>query len=144
MYSLNLMVTTAFREGILVVAASGNTNDLASYTSPASTPEALTVGAIDEDWNEAPFSNWGPTVDILAPGVGVVSVGIDGPNGRKILDGTSMAAPHVTGLAIYLMVAENITDPGVLTTRIKELATKGQAKNLKFGTPNLIAYNGIA
>ncbi|CAI4214019.1 unnamed protein product [Parascedosporium putredinis] len=144
MFSINRAVTSAFRQGILVVAASGNTDDLASSSSPGSTYEALTVGAIDEEWNEAVFSNWGPTVDILAPGVGVVSVGITGPNARQTLDGTSMAAPHVTGLAVYLMVAENITDPGALTTRIKELATKNQVKNLKFGSPNLIAYNGIA
>ena len=108
------------------------------------TPEALTVGAIDEDWNEAYFSNSGPTVDILAPGVMITSVGIDSPTASLTLNGTSMATPHVTGLAVYLMIAENISDPEKLTARIKELGTRNKVKNLKFMSPNLIAYNGIA
>ncbi|PKS12601.1 hypothetical protein jhhlp_000809 [Lomentospora prolificans] len=142
--ALNWAVTSAYRRGVLVVAASGNSDLPASSSSPGMTPEALTVGAIDEDWNEAYFSNSGPTVDILAPGVMITSVGIDSPTASLTLNGTSMATPHVTGLAVYLMIAENISDPEKLTARIKELGTRNKVKNLKFMSPNLIAYNGIA
>jgi oryzin len=55
-----------------------------------------------------------------------------------------MATPHVVGLALYLAVLENINTAADLTNRILALATTGKAWNLKPGTPNLIAYNGIA
>lgn len=147
LYALNALVRTAYDAGIPVVAAAGNDDTLASQSSPGSQPNAITVGAIDENWEEAWFSNYGRTVDILAPGVNILSawrqVNATGPN-TVTLNGTSMAAPHITGLSVYLMIAENITTPDALTARLKALGTKNKAKKLKYETPNLIAYNGIA
>lgn len=55
-----------------------------------------------------------------------------------------MACPHIAGLAVYLAVAEDISSPSALSARIKELGTSGGATSTKNGTPNLVAFNGVA
>jgi oryzin len=124
--------------------ASGNENVNAGGVSPASAPNALTVGAIGSSWTEGDYSNYGTSVDILAPGTNVLSSYIGSNTATGTLTGTSMATPHVVGLALYLMALENITTPAAVTARIKALGTSGKVSGLKSGSPNLIAYNGNA
>lgn len=140
--AFNNAVRSAYNSGVLSVVASGNENALAANGSPASAPEAITVGAIDSSWRETSFSNYGSAVDILAPGQDIRSAYIGSTSATASLSGTSMASPHVAGLAVYLSVAEGITSPSALTSRIKALGTKNAASGLKSGTPNLIANNG--
>ncbi|WQF78074.1 Putative peptidase S8 propeptide/proteinase inhibitor I9 [Colletotrichum destructivum] len=142
--ALNGLVAAAFESGILSIVASGNLNQPASSSSPGSAPEALTVGSIDSSWAEPIYSNYGDAVDILAPGSNVLSTYI-GSNTATFADtGTSMAAPHVAGLAVYLIALEGSFDtPAALKARILALGTKGAVTTLRAGTPNLIAFNGV-
>ena len=105
------VVQNAINQGVTVVAAAGNNNANANLVAPANVAAALTVGAVDWNGIRPSFSNWGPLVDLFAPGVQVVSStaggGIcfsgGGTNASCILSGTSQAAPHVTGVvAMYL------------------------------------------
>jgi subtilisin family serine protease len=83
-----------------VVSASNNNGDSACNYSPADVPAAITVGAsVPATDAVASFSNVGPCVDIFAPGVGIVSAYNSSDSATATLDGTSMAAPHVTGAA---------------------------------------------
>jgi subtilisin family serine protease len=111
-------VNAAFSQGILSVAASGNENQAATNRSPANVPNALTVGAIDSAWTQPSYSNYGPAVDILAPGSNVISASHTSNTGSVANTGTSMAAPHVAGLAVYLAALENINTPAALTSRM--------------------------
>jgi subtilisin family serine protease len=119
--------------------ASGNDNWDARRESPASAPLVCVVSATNRNDQRASFSNWGPRVDIFAPGEDVVSAV---PGGRfESQSGTSMAAPHVAGLAAYLFILER-TPPDQMCQRIKNLATRGVIPNPN-GSPNLLAYNNV-
>lgn len=121
-------VTRAEQRGVLFVAAAGNTeggndNDTAPYF-PASLPNAnvITVGAIDVNNSAGSFTHYGRrTVDIGAPGVGIVSTTRN--NTYDKYDGTSMAAPHVAGAAV-LVWAKTFPSPAqdrVQMTKVRDL-----------------------
>ncbi|KAL2757031.1 hypothetical protein ACRALDRAFT_1075748 [Sodiomyces alcalophilus JCM 7366] len=143
--AVNRAVEALHDLGVVCVVAAGNENQDAGNSSPASAPSAITVGAIDAlNDRKARFSNHGPDVDIFAAGVNVLSAGIRSRVANDTLSGTSMASPHVAGLAAYLMALENISDPDAVTARLLQLAeaSPGRVLNNVQGTTNLIANNG--
>ncbi|KAM0237811.1 hypothetical protein ACHAP5_008936 [Fusarium lateritium] len=143
--AINRAIEALFKAGIVPVVAAGNENRETALTSPGSAPNAITVGAIDATTDErADFSNFGPEVDVYAPGVQVLSVGIKSKTDTATLSGTSMASPHVAGLAAYLMGFQKLDSPAQVVSLIKSLAQQSGAKvrnNVK-GTTDLIANNG--
>lgn len=141
--ALNSAVESAYQKGVLTVVAAGNSQSDAGSYSPASAPNAITVGAVDIRNTKPYWSNYGPLVDVFAAGVNVLSTWIEGPSSTASLSGTSMACPHVAGLALYLMAEEKLTTPRAVTDRIKKLATKGVVKDDGQGSPNLLAFNGV-
>ncbi len=101
---LDSAVRYAVERGVIVVAAAGN-EGRSGVNYPARYEPVIAVGAMDSLHFRAGFSNWGPEIDVVAPGTGIWSAGGCDANGCYILpaDGTSMATPHVTGLvALYL------------------------------------------
>ncbi|KAL8337736.1 hypothetical protein RB601_006826 [Gaeumannomyces tritici] len=137
-------VNSAQSSGIFVAVASGNSNVQAVTNSPQRASGAFVVGAINSSWREASFSNYGSIVKVLAPGEGITSAWYTSNSATNTIDGTSMASPHIAGLAVYLAVLEGISSPTALGNRIVALSTTGKASGLKSGTPNRIAYNGNA
>jgi subtilisin family serine protease len=137
--ALNDAANAAQQNGLFMSVAAGNEGHDARNNSPASANLVCTVGATDRDDARAHFSNFGPIVDIFAPGVDILSTWIRG--GTNVISGTSMAAPHITGLAAYLIALEGVS-PLRVCDRIRELATRGVIPNAA-GSPNLVAYNGI-
>ncbi|KAH8838405.1 hypothetical protein MCOR27_010082 [Pyricularia oryzae] len=135
-------IAAAYNAGVLSVVAAGNDNLPSSTRSPGSAPEAITVGAIASDWTEAEYSNYGPSVDVLAPGSHVLSTYIGSNTATFSMSGTSSATPHVAGLALYLMARDGLSSPAAVADRIKELATPNAATLRNADTPNLVAFNG--
>ncbi len=86
--------------GITVVVAAGNFDDDACNASPSRDEKVITVGATDFEDERWPSSNWGPCVDVFAPGVNVKSATFTGPTDTDVMSGTSEACPHVAGKAI--------------------------------------------
>ena len=135
------------RSGIFLAAAAGNGDVFgrpvnANTVSPASESSVCTVGATDRNDRTASFSNFGPDVDIYAPGVDVASTY---PGGRTgvLLSGTSMATPHIAGLAAYYLglgssTASNMCD------YIASTAIRNAISGVPSGTVNLLAQNGLA
>lgn len=110
-------IVKTYEAGITMVAAAGN-DGATTVDFPARYPEVIAVGAVNEDKKLADFSNYGSNLDVLAPGVDVQSTWKNGQFNK--LDGTSMAAPHVTGItALILGKFDNLT-PAKIKEAIKE------------------------
>ncbi|WP_232796970.1 S8 family peptidase [Blastococcus atacamensis] len=111
--AIDTAVANSIGDGVSYAVAAGNGNqggkpqDACNY-SPARVPGALTVGATDRNDAPASFSNYGPCVDLFAPGVGITSDWYTG--GTNTISGTSMATPHVAGVAaVYLQTVPTAT-----------------------------------
>ncbi len=99
------MLFTIRSNGIIVITAAGNDESNAQNYFPGGSPEAINVGALSRSYERAMFSNWGPTVDLLAPGAKIEFIY---PNGPKEVDGTSLSAAYVAG-TVSLIKAINPT-----------------------------------
>jgi len=109
--------------GLVVVAAAGNDGDDARYYSPGSEPSVLTVGAVDHSDQDTYFSNYGPILDLYAPGVNVRSTALYG--GSTTMTGTSAAAPHVAGAAAVYWGLHPTASGSSVESAIKSQATSG-------------------
>lgn len=137
----NSAVRSATSAGIFAAVAAGNENQNAANVSPGSESTACTVGATDSNDARASFSNYGTALDIFAPGVNILSTWIGSTTATNALSGTSMATPHIAGLAAYLISLEGTRTPAALCQRIQSLATKNVITN-PAGSVNYLAYNG--
>lgn len=134
-FALDLITRHAIKLGIPLTVAAGNDLEDACNYSPASVPDAITVGAINRMDGMAFFSNFGKCVDLFAPGVDILSAWIGKPNAVQLLSGTSMATPHVAGvMALYL--AEQKLTPGELKKIILTTGVSGILKGIPVDTPN--------
>ncbi|KAJ4320634.1 hypothetical protein N0V94_003282 [Neodidymelliopsis sp. IMI 364377] len=138
--AVNSAVANAVSAGVFMAVAAGNEAQNAANVSPASEPTAFTVGASDSTDKFASFSNFGSSVDIIAPGVSILSTWLNG--GTNTISGTSMATPHVAGLAAYILAFEGKQSPATLGARLQTLATKNAITSLPSGTKNYLAFNG--
>ncbi|NNE71235.1 MAG: S8 family serine peptidase, partial [Rhodothermales bacterium] len=133
--ALDEAVQDAISAGVVVVVSAGNDGKDATTYSPAHVRDAITVGAYDKDYGFADYSNYGPAVDILAPGTGVVSLSHKSAEFNRgdnvLMSGTSHAAPHVTGAAaVYLQL-----NPTATPAQVKA-ALQHNGRKLVLNAPN--------
>ncbi|MFE5518472.1 S8 family peptidase [Streptomyces virginiae] len=139
--ALDAQVNAAVEQGLFVVVPAGDENKDAGDLSPARAAGAFTVGASNVRDERTHFSNYGPAVDIFAPGEGILSTHIGSPTSTTRLDGTAQAAAHVAGLAAYLLsTVENVTTSTIRDTIIA-LASKDMLSDVPENTCNLLAFN---
>ena len=101
-----------------VVAAGNNNGQDACLYSPAREPSAITVGATSNDDYRAYFSNTGTCVDLFAPGYNITSAWNTGTSATNTISGTSMATPHVTGVAALVLQSNPSATPAAVTNAI--------------------------
>jgi subtilisin family serine protease len=126
--------------GVTVVVAAGNESKDACTTSPARVTEALTVAASDWEDQQTSFTNVGPCVDLYAPGRGIVSASSASTTGFATSSGTSMASPHVAGVAALLLSQRAGLSPAEVSAQLDAAATPGVIRNVTTGTPNKLLH----
>lgn len=117
--TLEAAIDYAYAQGVLVIAAAGNSNSYSSPSYPAVYNHVVSVAASDEDGNIAYFSNWGK-VDVIAPGDLILS-SVPGNKYAKY-SGTSMAAPHAAGVAALIMQKHTINNVNALRHALEATA----------------------
>ena len=139
--SLESAVDRAYNDGITVVSAAGNSNVDACTTSPGGNKASgLTVGATTTTDARASYSNFGACLDLFAPGSGITSAGISSTTASAVMSGTSMAAPHVAGLAARYLSAATSASPSQVMTAITNAATPNVVTGAGTLSPNALAY----
>jgi len=134
-----------------MVVAAGNENTNACSRSPASATNVITTGATDvgfaQDDVRSYFSNYGTCVKVFAPGSDILGAWIGGTTATRTISGTSMASPHVCGVAA-LIVSQN---PNYSFTQVRNAVTSAATQDVIDlectntvcnQSPNLLVFNG--
>ncbi|XP_071853126.1 aqualysin-1-like [Apostichopus japonicus] len=127
----NDAIDSMFYNGVVVSVSAGNDNSDACGQSPASAQNALTVGASDRNDIRASFSNYGPCVDIFAPGVAITSIWMGDPDSTNTISGTSMSCPHVAGAAALVLGENPEFSPAEVTAALLNTAANDKVADIK-------------
>ncbi len=138
--ALDTAIANSIAQGISYTIAAGNSNSSACNFTPARVPTAITVAATTNTDSRASFSNYGPCVDLLAPGQSITSAWIPS-SATATISGTSTSAPHAAGAAaLYLQVNPNATPQQVRDALVTNATPNVIAPPPGTGTPNLLLY----
>jgi subtilisin family serine protease len=136
--SLNTAATNLANSGIFLAVAAGNENQNACNVSPASAAGVFTTAASTSSDAKASYSNWGSCVEGYAPGSSITSTWIN--SGTNTISGTSMASPHVAGVAALYKGAFGDAASSTIVTWIINNSTSGVISGNPTGTPNRLLY----
>ncbi|MFA7768316.1 S8 family peptidase [Streptomyces sp. NRRL S-448] len=140
--ALNDAATALSDAGVLPVLAAGNDAKNACDVSPASADRVVTVAASNRYDEETDFSNWGTCVELYAPGQDILSAKLGG--GSVALDGTSMASPHVAGVAVLYKQEHPKADPAEVAEFLESESTKDVLSKISKSSPNALLFsNGL-
>ncbi|MFA2962551.1 S8 family peptidase [Acinetobacter pittii] len=137
--SLDSAVENLFNNSYVMVVAAGNSNTDACSSSPARVSKAITVAATDSTDTRASYSNYGSCVDIFAPGSQINSSWIGSNTATKVLNGTSMATPHVVGVVAEMLQSTPTATPQTISNNLLNQASNNVVKNPS-GSPNRLLY----
>jgi len=144
--ALDTAVQNVINDGIVMVVAAGNSNVDACNTSPARATNALTVGATGQystgetTDSRSSYSNYGPCLDIFAPGSRITSSWIGGSAAISTISGTSMAAQHVAGVAAVLFGRYPSSTASQIASMLRTAATPNVVIGPGTGSPNYLLY----
>ena len=138
---LDSAISNSIASGVTYVVAAGNSNLDACNFSPSRVAEAITVGAVNNLDSRASFSNYGACVDIFAPGQNITSLWNTDDYSTVTISGTSMASPHVAGVAALYLEANPSASPQIVLNALKGAAESGIVTNAGVNSSNLLLQN---
>jgi hypothetical protein len=142
--ALDIAVQNGVRDGVVFVVAAGNSNANACQTSPAGEPLAITVGSTTSADARSSFSNYGSCLDVFAPGSSILSAWFTSTTATNTISGTSMASPHVAGVAALGLGIAPDSSVQQISEWITSTATRDALANIGAGSPNLLAYSRLS
>jgi subtilisin family serine protease len=140
--TMDKAIANAVAKGITFVVAAGNSGANACDYSPSRATAAITVGATSGD-SRAGYSNYGSCVDIFAPGTSITSTWSSGNSATATISGTSMASPHVAGVAALYLEANRSASPAAVAQAITDNATMDVVADAGTGSPNRHVFMGF-
>jgi len=143
--ALDDAVRNSIADGVSYGLAAGNGNFFgiaqnACNYSPARVAEGITVGATDKTDRKASFSNYGSCLDIFAPGVAITSSWFTDPTATNTISGTSMATPHVVGVAALYLQSNPGASPATVRDALVNNATVGKVTSAGRKSPNKLLF----
>ena len=138
--ALDTAVNNAINAGVTFAVAAGNSNVNAANSSPARVAAAITVGSTTSSDAKSSFSNYGSVVDIFAPGSSITSAWRTSDTAINTISGTSMATPHVAGVAARYLQGNPSASPATVRNAIVNDSTTGRITGLPTGTSNRLLF----
>ncbi len=136
----NDAVTASIADGVTYAIAAGNSNADACTFSPASTPNAITLGATQDNDARASFSNFGTCLDLFSPGVNITAAWGTGDTATNTISGTSMASPHAAGVAAIIKAANPSFTPMQVRDKMVADSTLNVVTSPGTGSPNRLLF----
>ena len=139
--ALDTAVTNSINDGVTYAVAAGNENQNACNVSPARVASAITVGSTTMTDARSSFSNFGTCVDIFAPGSSITSSWRTSDTATNTISGTSMATPHVTGVAALFLETNPTASPATVAAAIINNSTPNKVTGAGTGSPNRLLFS---
>jgi len=139
--ALDTAVNNLSNSGVPIAVAAGNSNANACNESPARAANAITTGSTTSTDARSSFSNFGTCVDIFAPGSSITSAWFTSNTATNTISGTSMASPHVAGVAALYKQAHPSDSSTTIRNAIVNNATTNVITNVGSGSPNRLLYS---
>jgi subtilisin family serine protease len=138
--SVDTAVNNLVNAGVTVVVAAGNSNANACNYSPARVGGAITVGSTTSSDARSSFSNYGSCLDLFAPGSSIASAWHTSDTATNTISGTSMASPHVAGVAALYLQGSTTASPATVRNALVNNATAGVVTSAGTGSPNRLLF----